>query len=276
MTRIVAGASRFFLSDQIEIDHQMLLGHGKGCLQLIYRSMIEILFEHPWFLVINKPFGLLSQSVDGVESVQKELVHQLYLRNPIGPKPFVGMPHRLDRVTTGVMVVARNQRALKRLSEQFAGRIVEKKYVAVVPGPIRLSHRLVDYVRKIPDQPKAEVVLPDAEGAKEAILEYRILREQRIRLKDSWVDVAFVEIELETGRMHQIRLQFATHGHPILGDRLYGSSIEWRDPSIQDREPPIALHAFSISFRHPQSGERISFEAPLPTGWPTGVGVLDQ
>ncbi|MFO0011465.1 MAG: pseudouridine synthase, partial [Planctomycetota bacterium] len=93
--------------------------------------MIEILIDDPWFLVINKPIDLLTQAVAGVPSVQSMLIDQL--RN--GPsKPFVGIPHRLDRMTSGVMVVARNQRALRRLCDQFAARSVHKEYLAWVFG----------------------------------------------------------------------------------------------------------------------------------------------
>ena len=95
--------------------------------------MIEILLESSWFLVINKPSGVLTQAVPGIDSVQTLLVRQLQDKDPEAPKPFIGIPHRLDRVTSGAMVVARNQRALRRLSDQFAARKVNKIYHAMVP-----------------------------------------------------------------------------------------------------------------------------------------------
>jgi len=228
--------------------------------------MIEILLESSWFLVINKPSGLLSQAVPGIESVQTHLVKQLQGLDPKAPTPFIGIPHRLDRVTSGTMVVARNQRALRRLSDQFASRKVKKIYHALVP---RLSETVEvcwqDTMRKVPDVARAEMVPATEAGAKEAILRFNV--DGQHILHDQ-TQVSWVEIELETGRMHQIRLQFAAHGHPILGDVLYGSKFEWLGSIPGERESPIALHARIIEFRHPQNAELISVVAPYPSGWP--------
>jgi RluA family pseudouridine synthase len=235
--------------------------------------MIDILFEHAWFLVINKPFGILTQAVPGIESVQTLLTKQLQDRNPEGPVPFIGMPHRLDRVTTGAMVVARNQRALRRLCDQFAARKVSKAYCALVPRMDSAAGTWVDHIRKIPDQPKAEVVASDSKDAKQAVLHYREVAACQVECDQQKVNVSLVEVMLETGRMHQIRLQFSHHGFPILGDRLYGSTWGWRVASefkdCSEREPPIALHSQRLEFRHPQTAEHLKFEAPLPVGWPS-------
>ncbi|MEQ1824898.1 MAG: RluA family pseudouridine synthase [Pirellula sp.] len=235
--------------------------------------MIDILHEHAWFLVISKPFGLLSQAVSGVDSVQSLLCQQLHERNPTGPKPFVGIPHRLDRVTTGIMVVARNQRALRRLSDQFASRKVKKTYFALVPKLLESKGRWSDFLRKVPEEARAEMVAQEVEGAKLAILSFHVVSHHSLPLKDSHqehesIDVSLVAIGLETGRMHQIRLQFAHRGFPIIGDQLYGSCVTWQCGQLPQREAPIALHAQRLEFHHPQSGELLSFEAPLPSGWP--------
>lgn len=224
--------------------------------------MIEILLEHPWFLVINKPSGILTQAVPGIESVQTLLVQQLQARDLNGPVPFIGMPHRLDRVTSGVMVVARNQRALRRLSDQFAARTIRKVYHASVPLMPESSGRWVDWIRKIPNEAKAEVVSSETEGAREAILAFRVLGESQLLSEGVAHQVQQVEIELETGRMHQIRLQFAHHGFPVLGDSLYGSPFSWQGTVPGQRESPIALHAFSIEFRNPQNAEHVKIIAP--------------
>jgi RluA family pseudouridine synthase len=228
--------------------------------------MIEILIEHPWFLVINKPSGILTQAVPGIDSVQTLLVQQLQQRDPNGPIPFIGMPHRLDRVTSGVMVVARNQRALRRLSDQFAARTVRKLYQATIPTIPERSGRWIDWIRKIPNEAKAEIVSADTEGAKEAILAFQVIADSEMTLGTTLQKVSTVEIELETGRMHQIRLQFSHHGFPILGDSLYGSLFRWQDAVPGERESPIALHAFSIEFRNPQNAEHVKAVArpPLP------------
>ena len=229
--------------------------------------MIEILLESSWFLVINKPSGLLTQAVPGIESVQTQLVKQLQAKDPKAPTPFIGIPHRLDRVTSGAMVVARNQRALRRLSDQFASRKVKKIYHALVPQlsePAEVCWH--DTMRKVPNEARAEMVSATEVGAKEAILRFNIVG-QHILVDQT--QVSLVEIELETGRMHQIRLQFAAHGHPILGDVLYGSKFECLGSIPGERESPISLHAKKIEFRHPQNAEFISVVAPYPSGWPS-------
>ncbi|XZE20908.1 RluA family pseudouridine synthase [Pirellulaceae bacterium SH449] len=229
---------------------------------------MNILFEHPWFLVVNKPTDLLTQAVAGIDSLQTELVRYLKERAPDGANPFIGIPHRLDRVTTGVMVVARNQRALRRLSEQFAARIVSKTYHAAVPdlGMDLLEKenlRWIDYIRKVPEEARGEVCSPEIDGAREAVMIVQPL--QRAWLNGCDERLRLCEIQLETGRMHQIRIQFAARGRPIVGDQLYGSTIPWMEGEF--RNAPIALHARSLQFRHPQTAEPMAFEAPYPESW---------
>jgi 23S rRNA pseudouridine1911/1915/1917 synthase len=252
-------------------------------------NMIEILLEHPWYLVINKPSGLLTQAVPGIESVQTRLVEQLFERDRSGPTPFIGIPHRLDRVTSGAMVVARNQRALRRLSDQFAARKVSKIYHAIIPR-IESDGQVLwrDWMRKIENEPKAEIVPnpgkatiedPLSKEIKEAVLRFHAIHHCEVPLSPSSdqslaepsttsVSASLVEIELETGRMHQIRLQFASRGYPILGDMLYGSPWPWLHTQAGLRESPIALHAQTIEFRDPKNAEQVSVKAPYPVGWP--------
>ena len=230
--------------------------------------MIEILLESPWFLVINKPSGVLTQAVPGIESVQTLLVKQLQTRDLAAATPFIGIPHRLDRPTSGAMVVARNQRSLRRLSDQFASRKVNKIYHAIVPRMDAQNEvEWRDTMRKLSNEAKAELVGESEEGAKEAVLRFRVV--EQIVFGQS--EFSLVEIELETGRMHQIRLQFASRGHPILGDVLYGSQLDWLGITPGERESPIALHARSIEFRHPQNAELVSQTAPYPVGWPVSL-----
>lgn len=225
---------------------------------------MEILIDHPWFLVVNKPSGLLTQAVPGIPSVQTRLADQLQTDPSV--KPFVGIPHRLDRVTSGALVVARNQRALKRLCDQFASRTVTKIYHAVVHGTLsQASGRFVDWIRKIPDVAKAETIDPTHLDAREAILEYSVLGSCE---SSRGQNHSLVEIRLETGRMHQIRLQFALRGHPIVGDSLYGSDVRLAPEETEEREQPIALHARTLEFRNPQNLEFVSASAPYPDIWP--------
>jgi 23S rRNA pseudouridine1911/1915/1917 synthase len=236
--------------------------------------MIEILIDDPWFLVVNKPVDLLTQAVAGIPSVQSRLTEQLQTELS---KPFIGMPHRLDRMTTGVLVVARNQRALRRLCEQFAARSVHKEYLAWVFGNPEDRGVWCDAIRKIPDVAKAELTELNAPGARAAELEFETL--ERRFLPSSPLDnsppsdrsrqrVSLVRIVLKTGRMHQIRLQFAARGHPVLGDVLYGGSIPWWPQGQVTREPMIALHAKSLHFSHPKTAQRLIAQASPPTAYP--------
>ncbi|MBM3964589.1 MAG: RluA family pseudouridine synthase [Planctomycetes bacterium] len=245
--------------------------------------MIEILVDDPWFLVINKPVDLLTQAIAGIPNVQSRLIEQL--ATTMTSTPFIGIPHRLDRMTSGAVVVARNQRSLSLLCAQFASRKVTKDYLAWVQGDIESQGDWIDWMRKIPDVPQAELVSQDAEGAREARLSFRKLAmtsEPPVHTSAALnastpitasTPISLVLIRLETGRMHQIRLQFSSRGHPILGDSHYGSSQPWGAPDRETREQPIALHAARLQFFHPKTGEKMTVHAPPPVEYPWGITV---
>ena len=224
--------------------------------------MIEVLVEDPWFLVVNKPIDLLTQAVAGVPSLQSQLIEQLRVSETT---PFIGIPHRLDRMTSGTLVVARNQRALRRLSEQFAARSVRKEYLAWVFGDVEDRGNYSDWIRKIPDIARAEVVPSNMEGARVAELEFQTVDRRRLLSEQP---VSLVRVALKTGRMHQIRIQFASRGHPILGDAAYGGEIDFCRQDRETREPMLALHACRLEFSHPKNGERISTLAAPPVCYP--------
>jgi 23S rRNA pseudouridine1911/1915/1917 synthase len=220
----------------------------------------SILLDDPSFLVINKPTGLLSQSTYGVDSLLFQVRRYLAGRESTSKAPFAELPHRIDRGTSGIVLVARNRNALRHFGEQFHSRKIAKSYLVAVAGqPEPENGRWNDWLRKIPDSPKAKVVSPDSEGAREAILNYRTL----IRNADTSIH----RVELETGRMHQIRLQFASRGFPVLGDQAYGSQTPWSPPRRDDHDEHFALHATSIAFRHPKDARPIELTAPLPAAW---------
>lgn len=208
------------------------------------KPLIPVLFEDNHLLVIDKPAGLLSQSDSSgspdVLTLMKEYVKEKY------HKPgnvFLGLVHRLDRNTTGIMVIARTSKAASRLSEQFRKRTVEKIYQGVVsPPPQRSSGRLEHRMEKDEESRTARVA---AEGRGEtAVLDYRLLRKNRER--------ALLEITLHTGRFHQIRFQLSEAGWPVLGDSKYGSEIPGK----------LALRCVRLAFDHPITGERLVFESP--------------
>lgn len=237
----VAGVPRLFLS--------------------ITMTTIPVLLNDSFFAVIDKPAGLFSQAAQGIESVETVLREQW--KNPDSPSvPFVGLPHRLDRGTSGAMLIARNQRALQRLGEQFHSRKIQKHYLAAVRGlPQEASGTWLDFVRKIPDRPVAEITTADAEGAKIAELDYRCLA--------SSGGVSLLAIELKTGRMHQIRIQAASRGMVVIGDWCYGDQHQWGEVNELGQRNSLALHAAVIQFRHPQNARSVQVSAPLPTLWET-------
>ncbi len=214
---------------------------------------LHVLYEDNHLLVVVKPAGLPTMGTPAdvitLLDVAKEYVKRRY------EKPgnvYLGVVSRLDAPVTGVVLLARTSKAAARLTEQFRSRSVEKSYWAVVEGEIAPpTGRLTDWLAQDERHRRMHIVGPTMPGAQEARLAYRRLS---VVQGNSWL-----EIELETGRKHQIRLQLSHAGHPIVGDRKYGSVTKF--------SPGIALHARRLVVSHPTTGERLEFEAPLPESW---------
>lgn len=225
-----------------------------------YSPALDILFEQGPVIAINKPSGLLTQGPPGIDSLEQQVKNFLIHREQKTGKCYLGVPHRLDRPASGVIIFARHSRAANQLSEQFRTRTIEKKYWAITEGTINDdSGTLVDYMRKIPDKAESELIAPIHPQAREAVLHFKVLH--RFEGK-TWL-----EIELETGRTHQIRLQFASRGWALLGDFQYGSHLPFGTQYEEERLRPIALHSRRMVFRHPQSQEKIELIAPVPMYW---------
>ncbi len=242
--------------------------------------MIEILHRDPLFLVVNKPSGILTTSTFGVASIQTILRKQLAVSESTDTQPFVEPPHRLDRGTTGALLIASNRKALSNLSQQFLHRQIRKRYLVAIPNLVggqsknfKDEDTLEDWMRKIADVAHAEVVAQESEGAKLGMLHYRTLHQNDIG--------RILDIEMQTGRMHQIRLQFASRGFPILGDSAYGSKFDWKPTldgpqedaseetctSDRSHEQHTALHAANLAFRHPKDASWVVVNAPVSQVW---------
>jgi 23S rRNA pseudouridine1911/1915/1917 synthase len=207
------------------------------------------LYEDNHLIAVFKPVGMLSQSDHtGVPSLWD--LTKLWLKEKYD-KPgnvFLGLVHRIDKPVAGVVLFAKTSKAASRLSENFRTRQVDKEYLALVEGELPATQEiLVDYLIWEEDLRRASVT-QDTSEAKKSSLEYRVLR------KDP--RGSLLAIKLHTGRKHQIRIQFSHRGHPILGDRAYGSTENWEDEGI-------ALAAKRIAFPHPVKEERLSIEVPL-------------
>ena len=222
---------------------------------------LAILFEDNHCIAVAKPAPLLTQGVPpGNPTLEAQVKDYLREKYHKPGNVYLGIPHRLDRPVSGVVVFARNTKAARRLAEQFQQRQVRKVYWAGVEGEVQPpSGEWEDWLLKVSEEARAERVTPETPGARQARLRYR-----RLDAGDGW---SLLEIEPETGRMHQIRVQAAVRGWPVCGDVLYGSRRPFGPPAELPRERVIALHARSLTFLHPIRYEPVTVVAPLPPAW---------
>lgn len=220
----------------------------------------QLLWEEGPCLAVSKPGGLLTQAPPDIDDLQKRVRRYLLQREQRQGNIYLTVAHRLDRPVSGVILLNRHVRAARRVAEQFQRRTVEKTYWALVEGhvvpPVGTWR---DFLRKVPNEPRAELVPDSHPDAREAILHYQ--------LRQSSNDWSLLEISLETGRMHQIRIQAASRGFPILGDETYGGRMSFGPSTDDPRQRWIALHARQIHFRHPMKRHAVEVTAPWPACW---------
>ena len=216
-------------------------------------TKLQILYEDNHLLAIIKPAGLATMGAAEDQTTLLTLAKD-YIKHRYN-KPgnvYLGVVSRLDAMVTGVVLFARTSKAASRLTEQFRTRSVEKLYWAVAEGQLDPTEgAFSDHLVKDEQHHRMHIVGATYPGAKMANLSYRLLTFVRGQ--------SLVEIDLQTGRKHQIRLQLSHHGHPILGDKKYGSK--------QNFPSGIALHSRHLAFTHPVKGDRIVLEAPMPNAW---------
>lgn len=220
---------------------------------------LEILFEDETLLVVNKPAGLVVHPAAGHEEhtlVNALLHHCEGELSGIGGVARPGIVHRLDKETSGCLVVAKNDETHGALSSQFASRKVEKLYRGIACGEIeREKGEIRAAIARHPSHRKRMAVNDDT--GREARTSYRVL--ERLRA------ATFVEAALHTGRTHQIRVHFQFLGFPLAGDLTYGQRQNQRlEELVGFAAPRVMLHAFQLAFIHPRTGKRVHFEAPLP------------
>lgn len=225
---------------------------------------LTILYEDDDLVAVDKPAGMVVHSGAGVHSgtLVNALLHRFGSLSRAADELRPGIVHRLDRYTSGVLLVAKNDTAHQRLAEQFASRSVEKTYLALVHGKVKLERARIE--KPIARDPRQRVRMTArlARG-RAAWTEYRVLCRS--------ADFTFLEVRIGTGRTHQIRVHLASIGHPVVGDRLYGA------PAKIAGEPTLAryfLHSHRIRFDQPSTGERITVESALPVElaeWMKGI-----
>lgn len=223
---------------------------------------MEILLEDGPLIAVNKPAGLLTQGVPQAQVSLESLVKS-YLKQKLA-KPgnvYLGVPHRLDRPVSGIVLFAKNSKAAARLAEQFRERTVRKFYLAVTEQiPQSPEGTLTDWLLKDAEAAHVTVVPAGTENAKIAVLDYKVLAVNAGR--------ALVQVELHTGRMHQIRVQLASRGWPVANDRQYGAPITDQTADNADRpQTPIGLHAWRMTIKHPIRYDTLEIIAPVPSYW---------
>ena len=234
---------------------------------------LNIVFEDKDIVVINKPSGMVVHPAPG--NYEGTLVNALLYHcgselSGIGGEIRPGIVHRIDKDTSGLLVVAKNDRAHRLLSEQLEGHRIVREYHALVYGGFREENGTVSkWIGRHPVDRKKMAILPEgAPGARDAITHYEVL--------GKYGEVSYVKLHLETGRTHQIRVHMASLGHPLLGDTVYGggkSRFEKMHPKLFDGQ---ALHARKLSFMHPSTGERVSYECQLPENFEKALALLKQ
>ena len=214
---------------------------------------VKIIFEDNHVLVAYKPAGILSQEDStGAPDMLTILKDHIKIRDNKPGNVWLGLLHRLDRPVSGVMVFAKTSKCASRISEQIRQRKVSKRYKAVVSGLFEAKEgSFENYILKDGKTNTVRVFDRAVPDAKKAKLGYRVLA--------SADGLSLVEVELDTGRSHQIRAQMANAGHPLIGDRKYGRGTDACD---------IALQSYLIGFSHPVSGEYMEFTIPAPEGYP--------
>jgi 23S rRNA pseudouridine1911/1915/1917 synthase len=231
---------------------------------------LDILFEDASLLVVNKPPGLVVHPAAGHEEhtlVNALLHHCGDSLSGIGGVARPGIVHRLDKETSGCLVVAKNDQTHLALARQFEERTVEKLYDAIVLGILeRDSGEIRASIARHPTQRKRMAVRENAES-RFAHTSYRVL--------ERLIHSTHVEAEIHTGRTHQIRVHFQFIGHPVVGDATYGAKANKRFTEVTGcAAPRVLLHARKLSFVHPRTGKKMKFLAPLPEDFQAAIKFL--
>ncbi|MGY8933207.1 MAG: RluA family pseudouridine synthase [Flavobacteriales bacterium] len=209
---------------------------------------LEVLHENNDYLVVNKAAGLISEKNPYEDiTVENQVLNHLLKHKQ---KPYIGIIHRLDRVTSGVLILAKKKSILVVFNNLFSSRKVQKTYLAIVKNkPQKNKGNLVNFIVKNNKEKRADIVQSKSKNSLNCMLSFQVIGKN---------DVGYLlEIKPTTGRFHQIRAQLANIGLPIVGDDKYGSDQEYLPRSI-------CLHAWKLAYEVPGSNESQTFEAPLP------------
>lgn len=255
------------VNEQIEIT----LPECKECEAMPEDIPLEVVYEDEYIIVINKPKGMVVHPAPGNYTgtlVNALLYHCKDSLSGIGGVMRPGIVHRIDKDTSGLLVVAKCDEAHTALSEEMKHHGIVREYRALVTGGFKDERGTVNYPigRHPVDRKKMAVITSGDHTAREAITHYTVL--------ERFGGISYLALQLETGRTHQIRVHMSYTGHPLLGDEVYAKTktqFEKKHPSLFSGQ---ALHAKKLTLTHPKSGERMTFECPLPEEFEKALELL--
>ena len=229
---------------------------------------LDIVFEDADLAVVNKPAGMTVHAGAGATEDDRNrgtlvnaLLHHFGQLSSVGGELRPGIVHRLDKATSGLLVVAKNDESHRRLASQFVRRQVKKTYIALVHGWLKQERGTISSSISR-DRLRRTRMTTRRTGGREAITHYAVER----RLDSQYGKFTLLQVRIDTGRTHQIRVHLASLRHPVVGDTLYGAPRELgNQPGTRLSLPRNFLHAAALQFQHPRTGEPLSFSAPLPT-----------
>jgi len=246
---------------------------------------LDIVYEDDSLAVVNKPAGMTVHAGAGSSerarnrgTLVNALLYHFKKLSQVGGELRAGIVHRLDKETSGLIVVAKSDAAHRRLAEQFSSRTVKKKYLALVQGwPRHESGTISSAIGR--DRARRTRMSTQVRQGREAVSHYKVLQ----RMRTPWGKFALLEVKIDTGRTHQIRVHLSSLGHPVVGDALYGAAREYKNQSrhqgsIRALRPPARnfLHAAEIEFLHPRSAKPLSFRSGLPPELEVFLETLHQ
>jgi 23S rRNA pseudouridine1911/1915/1917 synthase len=228
---------------------------------------LEIIYEDDDLAVINKPAGMMVHAGSGATdnarnrgTLVNALLHHFGKLSAIGGELRPGIVHRLDKATSGLILVAKNDESHRKLASQFAKRLVKKTYIALVHGWMKQDRGTISS-RISRDRIRRTRMTTRRPGGREAITHYTVQR----RIDSKFGKFTLLELRIDTGRTHQIRVHLASLGHPVVGDTLYGAPRELRTRNGEAAAlPRNFLHAAALQFHHPRTGTALSLSSPLP------------
>ena len=239
---------------------------------------LDVVYEDESLAVVNKPAGMMVHA--GAGSIEDErnrgtlvnaMLHRFRALSGVGGELRPGIVHRLDKETSGLIVVAKDDVSHRKLARQFAGREVKKTYLALVHGWPKQERGTISAAISR-DRIRRTRMTTRGSGGRAAVSHYKVLR----RIESRFGKFAFVEVTIDTGRTHQIRVHMASLGHPVVGDTLYGAPRE-----IRAKEGSISLnrnflHAAKLEFAHPNRGDTLAFARPLPSELESFLATLQS